>query len=170
MIDTHGMPRISAPPFDYEHQSLLYVPDHASDGAAPVVMGHSGSDGTWGRTDPGLITPNNPVGLDNSDPAAADDIVSINQIMVPVDRPLRFTLRSRDVIHSFFLSYHRVKQDAVPGMSIDIWFVSTREGRFEIPCAELCGLGHYRMQAYLNVLPANEYEQWLRDQQPAPAN
>ncbi len=125
---------------------------------------YPGGDGVFGRTDVALITPTNPVGLDSNDPAAADDFVSINQLTVPVDRPVKITLRSIDVIHSFFLPHHRVKQDAVPGMTIPVWFVPTREGRFEIPCTELCGLGHYRMQGFLNVVSQTEYETWLDEQ------
>ena len=93
-----------------------------------------------------------------------DDIVSINQMTVPVDRPVKIMLRSLDVIHSFFLPHHRVKQDAVPGMNIPVWFIPTREGTFEIPCAELCGLGHYRMKGFLNVVSASEYDAWLTQQ------
>jgi len=125
---------------------------------------YPGDDGVFGRTEVALITPTNPVGLDSSDPAAADDFVSINQLTVPVDRPVKITLRALDVIHSFFLPHHRVKQDAVPGMSIPVWFVPTREGKFEIPCTELCGLGHYRMQGFLNVVSQAEYDAWLDEQ------
>ena len=131
---------------------------------------YPGDDGTFGRTDPGLITANNPVGLDGNDPAAADDTISINQISVPVNRPIRVRLRSRDVIHSFFLPHLRVKQDAVPGMTIDVWFVPTREGRFEIPCAELCGLGHYRMKGFLNVVSEAEFAAFLDSTRPQVAN
>ncbi|NKB87657.1 MAG: cytochrome-c oxidase [Acidobacteria bacterium] len=125
---------------------------------------YPGADGVRGRTDVALITPTNPVGLDNNDPASADDIVAVNQLTVPVDRPVKITLRALDVIHSFYLPHHRVKQDAVPGMSIPVWFIPTREGRFEIPCAELCGLGHYRMKGFLNVVSQAEYEAWLDEQ------
>ena len=149
-----------------------YYGDIPADAVKVIVTGqqfawnnhYPGDDGVFGRTDVALITPTNAVGLDTSDPAAADDFVAINQLTVPVDRPVQITLRALDVIHSFFLPHHRVKQDAVPGMSIPVWFVPTREGRFEIPCAELCGLGHYRMQGYLNVVSQAEYDAWLDEQ------
>jgi len=149
-----------------------YFGDIPEDAVNIVVTGqqfawnnhYSGEDGIFGRTDVALITPTNPVGLDGNDPAAADDFVLINQLTVPVDRPVKITLRALDVIHSFFLPHHRVKQDAVPGMSIPVWFVPTREGRFEIPCTELCGLGHYRMQGFLNVVSQAEYDAWLDEQ------
>lgn len=125
---------------------------------------YPGPDGTYGRTDVALIDEvRNPIGLDRNDPAAADDITELNQITVPVDRPIKVTLKARDVIHSFFLPHFRVKQDAVPGMTITIWFTPTREGRFEIPCAELCGLGHYRMKGFLNVVSDADFQAFLDD-------
>lgn len=123
---------------------------------------YPGPDGIFARTDVALIDElRNPIGIDNNDPAAADDTVDLNLITVPVNRAVKVTLRSRDVIHSFFLPHFRVKQDAVPGMTITIWFTPTREGRFEIPCAELCGLGHYRMKGFLNVVPADQFQTFL---------
>jgi cytochrome c oxidase subunit 2 len=100
----------------------------------------------------------------------ADDIFTLNQLHFPVGRPVVATLRSKDVIHSFFLPEFRVKQDAVPGMSTRIWFDSMRVGHWEIACAELCGLGHYRMKGYVTVETPEEYEKWLSEQaeQPAP--
>ncbi len=102
----------------------------------------------------------------------ADDIITLNQLHFPVGRPVVATLRSKDVIHSFFLPEFRVKQDAVPGMSTRIWFDSMRVGHWEIACAELCGLGHYRMKGFVTVETPEEYEKWLAEQagqQPAPA-
>jgi len=126
---------------------------------------YPGEDGTFGRTDPRLIDDtSNPIGIDRSDPAAADDIALVNEISVQVNRPVRVRLRSKDIIHSFFLPHLRVKQDAVPGMTPEIVFVPTREGTFEIACAELCGLGHYRMQGLFHVLSADEFRSWLRQQ------
>lgn len=128
---------------------------------------YPGEDGILGRTDPGLINLDNPIGMDASDPATADDRFFINQITVPVNRPVHLQLRARDVIHSFFLPHFRLKQDAVPGMVIDVWFVPTRTGSFEIPCTELCGLGHYRMEAQLRVVSEDEFAQFM---QPATAD
>lgn len=93
-----------------------------------------------------------------------DDFVSRNIIHIPVDRPVRVTLRSEDVLHSFFLPDLRVKQDAVPGMEIPVWFEVTRTGEYPLACAELCGLGHYRMGATLFVDSQADYDAWLQTQ------
>src|SRR5215468_1411392 len=94
----------------------------------------------------------------------ADDIVTLNQLHFPVGRSVVATLRSKDVIHSFFLPEFRVKQDAVPGMSTRIWFDGMRTGHWEIACAELCGLGHYRMKGFVTVETPQEFEKWLAEQ------
>jgi cytochrome c oxidase subunit 2 len=126
---------------------------------------YPGGDGAFGRTDPRLIDDTtNPIGLDRADPAAADDVMLQNEIAVPVGQPVTVRLRSKDVIHSFFLPHLRVKQDAVPGMTPEIVFVPTREGTFEIACAELCGLAHYRMQGFLHVLTEEKFRGWLEQQ------
>jgi cytochrome c oxidase subunit 2 len=126
---------------------------------------YPGPDGTLGPKSVALIDDvTNPVGLDRSGSGGADDIVTINQITVPVSRPVRIRLQARDVIHSFFLPHMRVKQDAIPGMSPEVIFVPTREGNFEIACTELCGLGHYRMQAFFSVVSQAEFDAWLVEQ------
>jgi cytochrome c oxidase subunit II len=114
---------------------------------------YAGPDGVFGRTDAKLITTDgtNEVGLDRKDPAAKDDIVVTNEMHVVVGKPVKVRLRSKDVIHSFFLPNMRVKQDAVPGMSILVWLEPTKAGDFELACAELCGAQHYRMKAKLVV-------------------
>ena len=125
---------------------------------------YPGRDGMFGRTDPRLIDDvSNPLGIDRNDPAAADDVALLNEVAVQVNRPVRVRLRSKDVIHSFFLPHLRVKQDAVPGMTLEIVFVPTRVGTFEIACTQLCGLGHYRMQGFLHVLSEEDFRSWLRE-------
>ena len=124
---------------------------------------YPGADGQFGRTDPKLITSTNNIGIDRSDPVAKDDVVSVGVMHVPVGKPVRVRLRSKDVIHSFFLPNFRVKQDAVPGMGIEVWFTPTRPGQYEIACAELCGLGHYRMKAALTVDESDaKFNEWLK--------
>ena len=94
----------------------------------------------------------------------ADDIVTINQLHVPADRPVIVQLSSKDVIHSFFLPNFRLKMDAVPGMVTSLYFRPARTGTFDIACAEHCGFGHYRMQGFLTVDRPEVFAQWLADQ------
>lgn len=94
----------------------------------------------------------------------ADDILTLNQLHFPVGKPVIVTLTSKDVIHSFFLPEFRVKQDAVPGMRTRIWFEGNRVGHWEIACAELCGLGHFRMKGFVTVDTPADYEKWLAEQ------
>jgi cytochrome c oxidase subunit 2 len=137
---------------------------------------YAGPDGKFGRTDLKLLDPqSNPLGLDRSDPAAKDDITTLNQLYLPVNKPIIVRLRSKDVIHSFGVPEFRVKQDAVPGLTIPVWFVPnvttaemrTRTGnaefQYEIACAQLCGLGHAKMRGFVTVLPAEEFQKWMED-------
>ena len=127
---------------------------------------YPGPDGKFGRTDPRRVDDTtNPLGIDRTDPAGKDDIVTLNEITVPIGRAVRIQLHSKDVIHSFFLPNFRVKQDAVPGMTPEVLFFPTKKGNFEIACAELCGLAHYRMRGFFNVVSPQEYDDWLRKQQ-----
>lgn len=92
-----------------------------------------------------------------------DDFTVRNRFEIPVGEPVVVRLQSEDVIHSFFIPEFRVKQDAVPGMVIPIWFEATRTGDYQIACAELCGLGHYRMRARVRVHEPEAYEAWVRE-------
>jgi cytochrome c oxidase subunit 2 len=137
---------------------------------------YAGPDGKFGRTDIKLFdAQENPLGLDRSDPAAKDDVTNLNQLYLPVNKPIIVRLRSKDVIHSFGVPEFRVKQDAVPGLTIPIWFVpnvTTAEMRirtgnpefqYEIACAQLCGLGHYRMRGFVTVQSAEEFQKWMEE-------
>jgi cytochrome c oxidase subunit 2 len=138
---------------------------------------YPGPDGRFGKTDRAKIdVQSNPLGLDRSDPAGKDDVTTVNQLHLPVGKPVIVHLSSKDVIHSFALQEMRVKQDAVPGLSIPLWFVPTvtteemrrRKGQpewnYEISCAQLCGLGHYRMRGFVTVETAEAYDKWIADQ------
>ena len=98
-----------------------------------------------------------------------DDLVTLNQLHFPVGKPVIVELTSKDVIHSFFLPEFRVKQDAVPGMKTHIWFEGTKVGHWEIACAELCGLGHYRMKGFVTVDSPEDYQKWMVEQAAAQA-
>ena len=122
---------------------------------------YPGDDGAFGRRDINLIDlATNPLGLDMTDPAAQDDIVTVNEMHLPVNRPVIVRLTSKDVIHSFALPHMRVKQDAIPGLEIPLWFRPTKTGDYEISCAQLCGLSHYRMRGYLTIHSQEDYEAW----------
>ncbi|MDQ3281945.1 MAG: cytochrome c oxidase subunit II [Acidobacteriota bacterium] len=133
---------------------------------------YPGADGRFGRTDVRHVTSSNPVGLDVSDPNAKDDVVSLNQLHMQVNRPINIRITSKDVIHSFFLPYMRVKQDAIPGMQVPVHFkplkVSGLE-TWEIACAQLCGLGHYRMRGQFQVHTKADFDKWMAEQQPVSA-
>jgi len=97
----------------------------------------------------------------------ADDLQLENEMHVPVNKVVRVVLKSKDVIHSFFLPHLRLKQDTVPGREIEAWFEAIKPGKYEIPCAELCGFGHSGMKGWLYVHPAEEYQQWVKARWPS---
>lgn len=125
---------------------------------------YPGPDGRYGATKPSLrdAAEGNPLGLDRSDSAAADDIVTAT-LVIPTDRDVEITLRSHDVIHSFFVPSLRFKQDAVPGMDIFLHIRAERPGEYDLVCAELCGIGHNSMNAKVRVLPPDEFDRWLAE-------
>jgi cytochrome c oxidase subunit 2 len=126
---------------------------------------YHGPDGKFGRTRPELVTADNPIGLDRTDPDAKDDVTTINQLNLPVDRPILVHLFSKDVIHSFGLYEMRVKQDAIPGMSIPVWFIPNRIGEYEITCSQLCGLGHFRMRGFVTIQSQADFTKWFDEQE-----
>ena len=143
---------------------------------------YPGPDGVFGRTAIDKIDlQSNPLGLDRSDPAAKDDFTTVNQLNLPVGRPVIVYLNSKDVIHSFNVPEFRIKQDAVPGLSIPIWWIPTittaqmrerthkPEFVYEIACAQLCGLGHYRMRGFVTIEDQAEFQKWMDEQVAAAA-
>src|SRR6516164_7276170 len=125
---------------------------------------YSGPDGKFGATKPELIDPSaggeSAIGLDPSDAASKDDVVT-GTMYVPVNREVEVILRAHDVIHSFFIPNMRFKQDAVPGLAIHMHFTPITVGDYEIACAELCGMGHYKMHGMLKVVSQEEFDKWL---------
>ena len=127
---------------------------------------YPGPDGVFGRIDAQKFArpdEGNPLGIDPGDAAGRDDVVTTS-LFVPVDRRVQLRLRAQDVVHSLYIPAMRFKQDTVPGMEIHSHFTPTRTGMYEIACAELCGLGHYRMRAVVRVVSEEEFNKWLKSQ------
>lgn len=125
---------------------------------------YPGADGKFGRRDAKFIDSGNVLGLDPEDPPGKDDIVTLNELHVPLGRKTLVSLTSKDVIHSFFVPEFRVKQDAMPGMEIPLWFEPTIAGKFEIACAQLCGIAHANMRGDVYAHSPEEYREWLASQ------
>ncbi|HEV2425454.1 MAG TPA: cytochrome c oxidase subunit II [Terriglobia bacterium] len=124
---------------------------------------YPGPDGQFGPIHPDLMNDGtgNYLGLEREHDAASRDDVVTATLTVPVGRPVELMVRSKDVIHSFFVRELRIKQDAIPGRISSIPFTADRMGRYEIVCSELCGLGHYKMHADLDVVTTEQFQQWL---------
>lgn len=124
-----------------------------------------GRDGRLGKADVKWIDPGNPFGLDRNDPAGQDDVLIMNnEVRLPIDRPVKVLLRAKDVLHDFYIPQMRAKMDMVPGMVSHFWFTPTRLGKFEVLCAEYCGLGHYNMRGHLVVEEQGAFDQWFASQ------
>lgn len=124
-----------------------------------------GKDGVLGTANSRRITADNTFGMNPEDPYGRDDIlVEGNEVHLPLGRPVKVILRSKDVLHDFFVPQIRARMDMVPGTVTYFWFTPTRAGRFEILCAELCGVGHYTMRGVLVVDPEPAFEAWLAQQ------
>ena len=126
---------------------------------------YPGQDGVLGRSDPRLITPANPFGIDTQDPASRDDIVlQGTSPHLPIGRPVLLQLRSADVIHSFSAPAFRIRMDVVPGLVTKLWFVPEKTGTFEVLCTELCGIGHFGMVSHIVVESEQDFQRWLQQQ------
>lgn len=128
---------------------------------------YPGPDGMFGKTDVKHVSSSNPLGIDVTDPHAKDDVATLNQLHLPVNRSVTARLTSKDVIHSFSLPYLRVKQDTIPGMQVPVHFVARKTSgteTWEIACAQLCGLGHYRMKGQIQVHSQADFAKWMSEQ------
>jgi cytochrome c oxidase subunit 2 len=124
-----------------------------------------GKDGILGNSKPQLISFQNPFGLNPDDPNGQDDVLINNsELHLPVNKPVQVLLRSKDVLHDFYVPHFRVKMDAVPGIITTLWFTPTRVGRFDIACAEYCGIGHHTMRGAVFVEDNDTFQNWLSDQ------
>ena len=126
---------------------------------------YPGIDAEFGTVDPLLISLENPFGVDPDDPAGRDDVLVANsQMHLPIDKPVKVLLRSKDVLHNYTVAQFRVKMDLVPGMVTYLWLTPTRTGEFEILCEELCGMAHHTMRGKVVVQESADYQAWLDSQ------
>lgn len=124
-----------------------------------------GRDGEFGIVDTKLIDLDNPFGIDPDDPNGRDDVLIDEAIIhIPVGGPVRFWLRSKDVLHNFTVAQFRVKMDLVPGLETYMWLEPTKVGEYEILCEELCGIAHHAMRGRVVVDEAADYQAWLSSQ------
>lgn len=129
------------------------------------IVRYPGKDGKFGRAKAELVEePENPIGLDEDDPAGTDDVFLRNTMHLPVGRHVVLRLRSNDVLHSVWLPNFRVKQDLIPGITTRAQFRPTETGQYELGCAELCGLGHFRMRGLVHVESTADFERWMSEQ------
>ncbi len=125
-----------------------------------------GEDGVLGAIDAALVNVDNPFGMDANDPRGQDDVlVPGPELHLPLDKPVKVLLRSKDVLHDFTVPQFRVKMDLVPGMITYLWLTPTKAGEYEILCEELCGMGHFAMRGRVVVDEADDYQAWLAGQQ-----
>lgn len=131
---------------------------------------YPGPDGAFGQQSMERVTSENVFGIDPNDAKGNDDVSILNEIHVPVNKPVIAYISSKDVIHSFKVLAMRVAQDAIPGMRIPIWFKPTKEGRYQVYCAQLCGNGHAAMASGVVVVESQQdYDRWLASRKGGPA-
>jgi cytochrome c oxidase subunit 2 len=126
---------------------------------------YPGEDGKFGETDAARISDANPFGMDPDDPNGQDDVLVYHpEAHVPVDMPVKWLLRSKDVLHNFTVTEFRVKMDLVPGMTTFQWLTPTRVGRYDVLCEELCGIAHFAMRGAVVVDEQEDFDAWLAQQ------
>jgi len=124
-----------------------------------------GADGVLGKTSVGLISDDNPYGLDISDPNSKDDIIVMDaDLHLEINQPVKVELRSLDVLHNFYIPQFRAKMDMLPGIISYYWFTPEKKGDYEVLCAEYCGTGHYAMRGRVLVDEEKDYSNWLAKQ------
>ena len=124
---------------------------------------YPGPHGKFCANDEKFFSGDNPFGLDKKDPAIKENFFIVNNFVVPVDKPVIVYISSLDVIHCFASKPLRVTQDAIPGMVFPAHFTAKKLGTYQINCAQLCGMGHYKMRGTIKVVPQAEYDKWVAE-------
>ncbi|GHE20162.1 c-type cytochrome [Halomonas urumqiensis] len=168
-LTTLGIAALLAPGL-FVWGSFVSVPEDAHEVEVVAQQWHwgfrfPGEDGTLGAARSSLIDAGNPFGIDPDDPHGQDDVLVENpRLLLPVDRPVKLILRSKDVIHNFKVAPFRAKMDVVPGQTSYFWLTPTQTGEFEAVCAELCGIAHFAMRAKVAVVEQPSFDAWLAEQ------
>ncbi|MCC5867796.1 MAG: c-type cytochrome [Gammaproteobacteria bacterium] len=150
--------------------SFVTVPDDAHEFEVIGQQWHwsfrfPGEDGEFGAVDPRLITEDNPFGLDPDDPNSLDDVlVQSPVVLLPIDRPVKVLMRSTDVIHNFKVANFRAKMDLLAGQVTYMWLTPTREGEYDVICAQLCGVGHFAMRGRVEIVQQEVFDEWFARQ------
>lgn len=142
------------------------LPVQVQAGQFAFYFRYPGPDGKFGPLHPDLISEatENFFGLDTqNDPDSKDDIVAA-EMAIPVNREINLLMHTKDLGHSFYVPALRIQQDFVPGLDLSLHFTATKVGKYEIVCTQLCGLGHYNMKAYLEVMSPEDYDAWIKKQ------
>jgi cytochrome c oxidase subunit II len=150
----------------FTQPSANAMPVQVQSGQFAFYFRYPGPDGTFGAIHPDQISEANAnfYGLDTThDQDSKDDIVTA-EMAIPVNREIRLLMHSKDVSHSFYVPALRIHQDFVPGLDLQLHFTATKVGKYEIVCSQLCGLGHYNMKAYLEVMSQQDFDDWLKKQ------
>jgi len=169
-----GMEVLALYAFGQKAWGEIYFRPAAADSLPVQVQGgqfafyfrYPGPDGKFGPLHPDKINEANQniFGLDvDNDPDSKDDVVTA-EMGVPVNKEIHLLMHAKDVGHSFYVRELRIQQDFVPGLDLSLHFTATKVGRYEIVCTQLCGLGHYNMKAYLNVMSQPDYADWIKKQ------
>ena len=143
------------------------LPIQVQAGQFAFYFRYPGADGKFGPLHPEKIDEGaqNFFGLDRDhDPESSDDVITA-EMAVPVDREVRLLMHAKDVGHSFYVRELRLQQDFVPGLDLSLHFTANKVGKYEIVCTQLCGLGHYNMKAYLDVMPQADFEEWMKHEE-----
>jgi len=142
------------------------IPIQVQAGQFAFYFRYPGPDGKFGPLHPELINEGqqNYLGLDQTNDAASKDDIVAAEMAIPVNHEIHLLMHSKDLGHSFYVPELRVQQDFVPGLDLSLHFTATKIGKYEIVCTQLCGLGHYNMKAYLEVMSQADYDAWLKQE------
>ncbi len=166
VVTTIGVAAMLAPGL-FVWAKFVNVPDDAIEIEANGQQWHwsyrlPGDDGQFGNVNGKLITNDNPFGMDADDPLGQDDVlVTSPEVHIPINVPVKFNLRSKDVLHDFAVAQFRVKMDLVPGMETYLWLTPTKLGTYELLCEELCGIGHHTMRGAVVVDEQADFDAWV---------